>query len=88
MKLFKKIINFIVKIPVYFYKGVLSPILPHSCRFYPTCSSYFLEAVDKFGPFKGFCLGIKRILRCNPIIKVSGYDPVPNNIKGDFKWLL
>ena len=88
MKLFKKIINFIVKIPVYFYKGVLSPILPHSCRFYPTCSSYFLEAVDKFGPFKGFCLGIKRILRCNPITKVSGYDPVPNNIKGDFKWLL
>lgn len=88
MKLFKKIKNFIVKIPVYFYKGVLSPILPHSCRFYPTCSSYFLEAVDKFGPFKGFCLGIKRISRCNPITKVSGYDPVPNNIKGDFKWLL
>lgn len=88
MNMFRKIIKSIVKSPVYFYKGVISPILPHSCRFYPTCSSYYLEAIDKFGIIKGNIIGIKRIFSCSPFTKKSGYDPVPNNIKGDFKWLL
>lgn len=88
MNVFKKSARFIVKVPIYFYKKVISPLLPHSCRFYPTCSSYFLEAIDKFGVIKGSAIGTKRIFRCTPLTKVIGYDPVPNNIKGDFKWLL
>jgi putative membrane protein insertion efficiency factor len=61
---------------IYFYKIVLSPLLPSSCRFQPTCSSYFIEALKIHGIFKGFYLGIKRILSCNPWGK-NGYDPVP-----------
>jgi putative membrane protein insertion efficiency factor len=61
---------------IYFYKIVLSPLLPSSCRFQPTCSSYFIEALKIHGLFKGFFLGIKRILSCNPWGK-NGYDPVP-----------
>lgn len=47
-----------------------------SCRFYPTCSNYAIEAIDKFGSIKGLWLTIKRLLRCRPFGK-SGYDPVP-----------
>jgi putative membrane protein insertion efficiency factor len=61
---------------IYFYKIVLSPLLPSSCRFQPTCSSYFIEALKIHGLFKGFFLGIKRIVSCNPWGK-NGYDPVP-----------
>ena len=46
------------------------------CRFYPTCSNYAIEAINKYGFIKGWYLAIKRIIRCNPITK-SGYDPVP-----------
>ena len=46
------------------------------CRFYPTCSQYALEAIQKYGAFKGFFLALWRILRCNPFCK-GGYDPVP-----------
>jgi putative membrane protein insertion efficiency factor len=58
------------------YQIVLSPLLPSSCRFYPTCSSYGYEAIDKYGLIKGGWLAIKRIARCNPFCK-GGYDPVP-----------
>jgi len=58
------------------YKKVLSPILPNSCRFTPTCSSYAIEAFEKRGFFAGFILTVWRILRCNPFCK-GGYDPVP-----------
>ncbi|WP_293873011.1 membrane protein insertion efficiency factor YidD [Flavobacterium sp.] len=61
---------------IYFYKIVLSPLLPTSCRFQPTCSSYFIEALKVHGLFTGFFLGIKRIARCHPWGK-NGYDPVP-----------
>lgn len=54
----------------------ISPILPDSCRFYPTCSNYFIEALQKRGFFVGCYLGIKRILKCNPFFE-GGYDPVP-----------
>ncbi|MDR1690168.1 MAG: membrane protein insertion efficiency factor YidD, partial [Clostridiales bacterium] len=53
-----------------------SPVLPNACRFYPTCSVYAFEAVDKYGVVKGLFLACKRILRCNPFCK-GGYDPVP-----------
>ena len=62
---------------VRFYQICISPLKPHaSCRFTPTCSQYALEAIRKYGPFKGGWLAIRRILRCNPW-GGSGYDPVP-----------
>jgi putative membrane protein insertion efficiency factor len=59
------------------YQFVLSPILPDSCRFYPTCSHYSIEALEKHGFFYGLFLSIKRILKCNPFFK-GGFDPVPD----------
>ena len=53
------------------------PLNTHNkCRFYPTCSNYAIEALEKYGFFKGWFLAIKRIIRCNPFGK-KGYDPVP-----------
>ena len=87
MKCVKKFFTFILKIPFYLYKGLISPLLPHSCRFYPTCSTYMIQAIEKFG-VKGIKLGVKRILKCRPKSKYYGYDPVPINIKGEAKWLI
>ncbi|MDC7239902.1 MAG: membrane protein insertion efficiency factor YidD [Spirochaetales bacterium] len=58
------------------YKKLISPWLPRSCRFYPTCSSYAKEALLKHGPWKGLYLSVKRILKCHPR-HPGGYDPVP-----------
>ncbi|HOF12801.1 MAG TPA: membrane protein insertion efficiency factor YidD [Spirochaetota bacterium] len=58
------------------YKLIISPLLPNVCRFYPTCSSYAIEALSKHGLCKGGFLSIKRILRCHPYCD-GGYDPVP-----------
>ena len=57
------------------YKRRISPLLPHSCRFYPTCSQYCIEAVEKYGALRGLFVGIKRILRCNQFFK-GGIDPL------------
>ncbi len=57
------------------YKMFLSPFLPPSCRFTPTCSEYAQEAVEKYGAMRGTWLGVKRILRCQPFSK-GGFDPV------------
>ena len=59
-----------------FYKMFISPLLGQHCIYTPTCSTYALEAIQKYGAFKGSCLAIWRILRCNPFSK-GGYDPVP-----------
>ena len=59
-----------------FYRGVISPLTPSSCRFHPTCSEYGLEAIKRFGFLKGLMLTSKRILRCRPG-GPYGYDPVP-----------
>jgi putative membrane protein insertion efficiency factor len=72
----RKVVIFTVLLPVYFYKYCISPLIPASCRFAPTCSEYALLAVKKHGPFKGGWLAIKRIFRCHPW-GGSGFDPVP-----------
>ncbi|MBO1513124.1 membrane protein insertion efficiency factor YidD [Metabacillus bambusae] len=59
-----------------FYQKFISPITPPTCRFYPTCSHYGLEAYRRFGVFKGSYLTIKRILKCHPF-HPGGVDPVP-----------
>lgn len=58
------------------YQLAISPLLPSSCRYTPTCSQYSLEAIKKYGPFKGSYLAFRRILRCNPW-GGHGHDPVP-----------
>lgn len=58
------------------YKRFISPLLPPSCRFYPTCSDYAYEAIEKHGVIKGGRLAVWRVLRCNPFGK-GGIDPVP-----------
>lgn len=63
-------------LPIKVYKKIISPHLPKSCRYYPSCSSYSIEALKKYGAFKGLFLSIKRILRCHPW-KSGGFDPVP-----------
>ncbi len=68
------------------YQIAISPLFPASCRFTPTCSQYAIEAVERFGIFKGGWLSLKRIARCHPF-HPGGYDPVPeqemNNKKGN-----
>ncbi len=59
------------------YKKFISPLLPPSCRFRPTCSEYAMEAISRYGIIQGGFLSLKRILRCNPFCK-CGYDPVPD----------
>ena len=61
---------------IYIYRLCISPLKPATCRFYPTCSTYALEAVKKYGPIKGSYLSWKRIIKCHPFHK-GGYDPLP-----------
>ena len=77
-----KILILIIKI----YKYFISPLLGNRCRFFPTCSEYFIEALQKYGSFKGAELGIKRILKCHPFKKLGGnhgVDFVPTQKKGN-----
>jgi len=57
------------------YQKFISPLFPPTCRFYPTCSAYFIQALEKYGFIKGSYLGIRRILRCHPW-NPGGYDPL------------
>jgi uncharacterized protein len=61
---------------VRFYQGAISPLLPATCRYTPTCSQYMIEALREYGPLRGFWMGLKRLGRCHPW-GGSGYDPVP-----------
>tara|TARA_B100001175_G_scaffold44655_1_gene33875 strand:+ start:40 stop:273 length:234 start_codon:yes stop_codon:yes gene_type:complete len=72
----KKIFLFIIIL----YQRLVSPYLPQSCRFQPTCSEYAKEAIEKYGIIKGFTLATKRLTKCHPIKFLGGsegYDPVP-----------
>ena len=66
----------VVIAPIRIYQRVISPVLPDSCIYYPTCSQYAVEAIEKHGVCKGCWLAVRRIVRCNPL-HVGGYDPVP-----------
>lgn len=70
------ILKTILIVMIKFYRTYLSPLKSTKCPYYPTCSSYGLEAVEKYGALKGGALAFWRILRCNPFSK-GGYDPVP-----------
>lgn len=74
--MFKKIIIFPFVILIRFYQEAISPFTPSTCRFEPTCSSFFIQALQIHGLFFGTYLGLKRILSCHPWGK-TGYDPVP-----------
>ena len=80
--MFARIIKFPFLLLIKIYQNIISPILPHTCRFQPTCSQYMLEAIKIHGVFKGIYLGTKRILRCHPW-GGSGFDPVPPKAKTD-----
>jgi len=65
-----------LQLPVRFYRSAISPLKPPTCRFYPTCSAYALEALEKHGALRGSWLSVKRICRCHPF-HPGGLDPVP-----------
>lgn len=70
----RAILKFLVLLPVRFYQAVIGPCLPKVCRYYPSCSEYFVQAVEKHGPMRGTMMGLYRICRCNPWSR-GGYDP-------------
>lgn len=67
--------KFLILDMIRLYQAFVSPFLPPSCRFTPSCSSYALAAVEKYGAVRGSWMGLKRILRCQPFCK-GGHDPV------------
>ncbi|MFT4544818.1 MAG: putative membrane protein insertion efficiency factor [Bacteroidia bacterium] len=69
-------VKFILILPIRFYQGVISPWLPPTCRYTPTCSSYAIKAIEIHGPLKGSWFAAKRILSCHPW-GGHGYDSVP-----------
>ena len=69
--LVKKVIIYLIK----GYQFIVSPLFPGVCRYYPTCSSYALEAVNKYGVLKGGAMAVKRVLTCNALFP-GGYDPL------------
>jgi putative membrane protein insertion efficiency factor len=76
MKILKRIISLPIIFVINFYRYFISPIFPSTCRYNPTCSAYFKESVEVWGPIKGTKLGLKRISRCHPW-GAFGEDPVP-----------
>jgi putative membrane protein insertion efficiency factor len=77
-----RVLIFLIRLLIRFYQRILSPMMKFAagpgagCRYQPTCSHYFMQAVELHGPYRGAWFGICRILRCHPW-GGSGYDPVP-----------
>ena len=76
MKMINHLLSSFFILLIKLYQVTLSPFLGRQCRYLPTCSNYGIEAISKYGAFKGGWLTIKRLLSCNPW-GGSGYDPVP-----------
>ena len=74
------ILTYLIIILIKFYKFLISPFLGHSCRYFPTCSDYCIEAFKNFGLLKGLYLSFKRILSCHPWSD-GGFDPIKKEIK-------
>jgi putative membrane protein insertion efficiency factor len=72
----------LLQLPIRFYRRFISPLKAPTCRFYPTCSQYALDALDIHGPLKGSWLAVKRLSKCHPF-HPGGYDPVPEANSGD-----
>lgn len=83
MSYFGKFIAFVLIIPIKIYQWFISPWLPSSCRYTPSCSHYAIDALKKQGPIKGFYIGLRRILSCHQW-GGHGWDPVPE--KDEFTW--
>jgi len=82
---FMKILNNFLIIIIKFYKYFVSPYFRSNCRYIPTCSEYFLDSLNINGPFRGFLMGMKRILKCHPIKFLgggSGFNPAIKFKKG------
>ena len=80
IRIIKTVITLLLILPVKSYQILLSPLFPQSCRFEPTCSNYFIQALKTFGPIYALWLGIVRISKCHPWGR-SGFDPVPDKEK-------
>ena len=74
LALIRWLLAFLVLVPVRFYQLIIGPLLPNVCRFHPSCSEYFIQAVHKHGAVRGSLKGIGRLFRCNPW-NPGGYDP-------------
>jgi uncharacterized protein len=72
----KRLLAYPLLLLIQLYRKVISPLKPPSCRFYPTCSAYALEAIRKYGALKGGIMALRRVLRCHPL-NPGGFDPVP-----------
>ena len=70
------VVVFLLAAPIRLYRWLIAPILPSSCRFYPSCSAYALQAIEELGPARGVYLTIRRLLRCHSL-NPGGVDPVP-----------
>jgi uncharacterized protein len=68
--------KYLALVPIRFYQRFVSPVLPSSCRYQPTCSVYAVEALERFGLVRGGGMALARILRCHPF-HPGGFDPVP-----------
>jgi putative membrane protein insertion efficiency factor len=76
LRLLGRLVSWLLILPIRLYQRLLSPLLGQRCRFYPSCSSYAIEALSTHGPVKGSYLAVRRLLRCHPW-NPGGLDPVP-----------
>jgi len=76
IKVVDRALRWAIKAAVRGYQLLISSWLPPTCRFYPTCSQYMIQAVERFGPLRGMWMGLRRLARCHPW-NTGGYDPLP-----------
>lgn len=82
----KKLLIWVLILPVKIYQLIISPLLPPNCIYSPTCSNYFIQSLKTHGPIKGFIIGVLRIFRCSPLFK-GGWDPIDekSSLKDEIK---